>query len=420
VKDTKNVYENLGARPIINAYAPMTRLGGGVMPLEVADAMREATQFCVDIAELQMAASKIIAQITGAEAGCVTAGAAASLLVGTAACVAGMDPAKMSRLPDARGMKNEVIAMRSQRNSYDHAIRATGVTMVEVGFCDRFTDVGVRDTEAWEIKAAITEQTAAIYYLAKPQAQLKLADVVAIAHEAGVPVLVDAAAELPPVENLQRFIAEGADLVAFSGGKSIGGPQGSGILCGRRDLISAALLQQLDFDYDYEDWDPPAGLVDKRNIPGVPRHGIGRSCKVGKEQIVGLLTALKLFVKEGNIGRHDRLLVVARQLTEELADVPGLSTRIILDPLQSGMPVVEVALDQKSLQLAASELVRRLRKGSPGIEVNPWRPEEGLLILSPACLAEGDPPLIGGRFKEILADHTAQASAGKSKPAREL
>jgi D-glucosaminate-6-phosphate ammonia-lyase len=162
-------------------------------------------------------------------------------------------------------------------------------------------------------------------------------------------------------------------------------------------------LQQLDFDYDYEEWDPPAGLVDKRNIPGVPRHGIGRSCKVGKEQIVGLLTALKLFVQQGNIGRHDRLLVVAQQLTEELADLSGLTARIMLDPLQSGMPVVEVALDQKTVHLTALELVRQLRKGSPGIEVNPWRPEEGLLILSPACLAEGDPPIIGKRFKQILA-----------------
>src|SRR5271154_4409989 len=141
-----NVYENLGVRTIINAYAPMTRLGGGVMPVEVADAMRAATQFCVDIAELQMAASRIIAQVTGAPAGCVTAGAAAGLVVGTAACVTGLDLAKMSRLPDVTGMKNEVIAMRSQRNSYDHAIRATGVTMVDVGFSDRYTDVGVRDT----------------------------------------------------------------------------------------------------------------------------------------------------------------------------------------------------------------------------------------------------------------------------------
>lgn len=219
-------------------------------------------------------------------------------------------------------------------------------------------------------------------------------------------MLVDAAAELPPIENLRRFLSEGADLVAFSGGKSIGGPQGSGILCGRRDLISAALLQQLDFDYDYGDWDPPVGLVDKRNIPGVPRHGIGRSCKVGKEQIVGLLTALKLFVKEGNIGRHDRLLVIAQRLTEELAEVAGLSTRIILDPLQSSMPVVEVTLDERSVHLTTIELIRRLRRGSPGVEVNPWRPEEGLLILSPACLAEDDPSVIGRRFKEILVERT--------------
>jgi D-glucosaminate-6-phosphate ammonia-lyase len=398
-----NIYEKLGVQPIINAYAPMTRLGGGVMASEVADAMRQATQFCVDMAELQMMASKIIAEITNAEAGCVTSGAAAALLMGTAACVTGMDPAKMSRLPDVRGMKNEVIAMRSQRNSYDHAVRATGVTLVEVGFCDRFIDVGVRDTESWEIKAAITERTAAIYYLAKPQALPRLSEVVAIAHQAGVPVLVDAAAELPPVENLQRFISEGADLVAFSGGKSIGGPQGSGILCGRRDLISAALLQQLDFDYDYDDWDPPIDLVDKRNLAGVPRHGIGRPCKVGKEQIVGLLTALKLFVEEGDIGRHDRLLVVAQRLTEELAEIPGLSARIIADPLQSGMPMVEVA-DESRAGLTTTELIRRLRRGSPGVEVNPWRPEQGLLLLSPACLAEDDPLIIGKRFKEVLAE----------------
>jgi D-glucosaminate-6-phosphate ammonia-lyase len=404
VKAVANVYETLGVRPLINAYGTMTRLGGGVMRAEVADAMRAATQFCVDMAELQMGASKIIAQITGAEAGCVTAGAAAGLLVGAAACVAGLDPAKMSRLPDVRGMKNEVVAMRTQRNSYDHAIRATGATMVEAGFCDRYTDVGVRDTEPWEIKAAITERTAAIYYLAKPMSLPSLADVVAIAHEAGVPVLVDAAAELPPVENLRRFISEGADLVVFSGGKAIGGPQGSGILCGRRDLISAALLQQLDFDYDYEEWDPPAGLVDKRNLRGVPRHGIGRSCKVGKEQIVGLLTALKLFVEEGNIGRHDRLLGIARRLTEALADAAWISTRIIADPLQSGMPLVEVLLDQGAAGFTTMELVRHLHRGAPGIEVNPWRPEEGLLLLSPACLAEDDPPVIGSRFKEILAD----------------
>lgn len=398
-----NVYEKLGVRPIINAYAPMTRLGGGVMPVQVADAMREATQFCVDMAELQMAASKIIAGITGAEAGCVTAGAAAALLVGAAACVAGMDIAAMSRLPDARGMKNEVIAMRSHRNSYDHAIRATGATIVDVGFADRYTEVGVLDTQLWEIQAAISERTAAVYYLAKPHAMPPLQDVARVAHARGVPVLVDAAAELPPLENLKRFLGQGADLVAFSGGKSIGGPQGSGILCGRRDLISAALLQQLDFDYDYEEWDPPAGLVDKSTIAGVPRHGIGRSCKVGKEQIVGLLTALQLFVEEGNAGRHARLLTLCERLTKELAETAGLSARVIDDPLQSGMPVVELKLEAGPL--SAVELMRRLHQGTPGIEVSPWRPLEGLLVLNPACLAEGDPPVVGMRIRQILAGH---------------
>lgn len=400
-----NVYEKLGVQPIINAYAPMTRLGGGVMPVQVAEAMREATQACVDIAELQMAASRIIAGITGAEAGCVTAGAAAALLVGAAACVAGMDTARMSRLPDTRGMKNEVIAMRSHRNSYDHAIRATGASIVDVGFADRFTDVGARDTELWEIQSAISERTAAIYYLAKPQSLPRLQDVARVAHQAGVPVLVDAAAELPPLENLKRFLAEGADLVAFSGGKSIGGPQGSGILCGRKDLISAALLQQLDFDYDYEDWEPPAGLVDKHAIAGVPRHGIGRSCKVGKEQIVGLLAALQLFVEEGNAGRHARLLSICTRLTSELAETEGVCTRIMDDPLQSGMPVVELKVQETRAPPTAVELIRRLRHGSPRIEVNPWRPQDGLLILNPACLADSDPQVIARRIREILEGH---------------
>ncbi len=234
-----DIYESLGIQPIVNAYAPMTRFGGGIMAPEVVEAMGRATQHCVDIPELQASASRIIAEVTGAEAGCITSGAAAAVLVGTAACVTGMDPAKMNRLPDTRDMRNQVIVMRSQRNSYDHALRAVGVRLIEVGLSDRLTGTGVRDAEPWEVKDAITDQTAAIFYVAKPHSQPGLSEVTAVAHEAGLPVLVDAAAELPPMENLRRFIAQGADLVAFSGGKAINGPQGSGILCGRRDLVSA-------------------------------------------------------------------------------------------------------------------------------------------------------------------------------------
>ena len=154
----------------------------------------------------------------------------------------------MARLPDTTGMKNEVIVVRSQRNFYDHAVRAVGVRLVEVGLPDRYAGAGVRDAEAWEIADAITDQTAAVFYVADSAAQPPLAEVVTVAHAAGIPVIVDAAAQLPPQGNLRRFIEEGADLVAFSGGKAINGPQGTGILCGRRDLVMAAALQHLDLD----------------------------------------------------------------------------------------------------------------------------------------------------------------------------
>ena len=194
------------------------------------------------------------------------------------------------------------------RNCYDHAIRAAGLTIVEVGLPDRYAGAGVRDAEAWEIDDAITERTAAVFYVADPQARPPLAEVTRVAHARGVPVIVDAAAQLPPQDNLRRFIAEGADLVAFSGGKAIGGPQASGILAGRRDLIMAAALQHLDLDIFWDMWEPPCPLIDKARLKGAPQHGIGRTCKAGKEEIVGLLTALRLFVAEGDAARHGRWL----------------------------------------------------------------------------------------------------------------
>src|SRR5918995_3054523 len=313
-----NVYERLGVRTIINANGPSTRLSGGIMRPEVAEAMVEASQHCVDMAALQARASELIAEATGAEAGLVTAGAAAGLLLGTAACVTGLDPGRMNRLPDTTGMRNEVVVVRSQRNFYDHAVRAVGVRLIEVGLPDRFAGAGVRDAEPWEIADAISERTAAVYWVAAADARPSLEEAVEIAHAAGVPVLVDAAAQLPPVDNLRRFILAGADLVAFSGGKAIGGPQASGILCGRRDLIMAAALQMLDLDVFYEQWQPPASFIDKARLKGLPQHGIGRACKVGKEEIVGLLTALQLFVEDHPGQRRARWLASMQELATGL------------------------------------------------------------------------------------------------------
>src|SRR5712671_6569430 len=200
-----NVYERLGIRTIVNASGPSTRLSGGIMRPEVAGAMAEASQWCVDLAELQGRASEILAEATGAEAGYVTAGASAALMLASAACLAGLDPAKMNRLPDATGMANEVIVARAQRNMYDHALIQAGARLVEVGIPDRFSGAGVRDAQPWEYEAAITDKTAAILWVAQPHSEPSLPAIVTLARRHSLPVIVDAAGQLPPAENLKRF-----------------------------------------------------------------------------------------------------------------------------------------------------------------------------------------------------------------------
>ena len=396
-----NIYERLGVRTIVNAAGPATRMSGAIMPAEVAEAMREASQFCVDIAELQAWAGGVIAEITGAEAGYVTSGAAAGLVLGAAACVTGLDPGKMNRLPDTEGMKDEVIIPRSHRNFYDHAIRAVGVKLVEVGISDRFSGAGVRDTEAWEIADAITERTAAVAYVANSHARPPLPEVVAAAGAHGAPVIVDAAGQLPPTSNLKRFIAEGADLVCFSGGKAIGGPQASGILCGRRDLIAAAALQHLDQDVLFELWNPPSSLIDKEALPGAPQHGLGRPCKVGKEQIVGMIAALRLFVSEDDEARAARWEARIDALVEAVGCLPHTEVSAVVNPGRP-VPTARLAIDEGALGITGVELVRELMAGDPSIHVNASQVYDGALLFNPMCLREGDVEAIARRLRELL------------------
>ena len=398
-----NVYTALGVPTIINAKGPSTRLSGGIMRPEVAKAMVEASQHCVDMAVLQARASVIIADATGAEAGYVTSGAAAALLLGTAACVTGLDPGRMNRLPDTTGMRNEAVMVRSQRNLYDHALRAAGVRLVEVGLPDRYAGAGVRDAEAWEIADAIGERTAAVHWVAAPGARPALADVVTVAHGADVPVLVDAAAQLPPADNLRRFIAAGADLVAYSGGKAIGGPQASGILCGRRDLIMAAALQNLDLDIFFDQWSPPPQLIDKARLKGLPQHGIGRTCKVGKEEIVGLLTALRLFLEEDADARRARWLRLMEELAEGLAGIAGTGVR-----LQADGEVPQVALElQPAARVGALELMHRLETGTPAIFADPFAVHDGWIRFGPMSLKDGEPALIAERIRTLIGPRAA-------------
>lgn len=400
--DNRDIYARLGVRTIINAKGTATRLSGGVMDPEVADAMRAATQACVDMGELQGRASAIIAEISGAEAGYVTSGAAAGVLLGTAACVTGLDPGRINRLPDTRGMRNRVVMVRSQRNLYDHAVRAVGIELVEVGIADRYSGPGVRDAEAWEIADAIDEHTACVFYVAQPQSRPALSEVAAVAHAAGVPLLVDAAAQLPPVANLRRFIEEGADLVAFSGGKAILGPQASGVLCGRRDLVAAAALHNLDHDVFFEQWAPPPGLIDKSALRGLPQHGIGRACKVGKEQIVGLLVALLRFDDATVAARHACADAVLDALEQSLAaDLPASIVRSRSVPGDEPRLMMLLAPRAPCTALA---LVIALQDGDPPVHVDPSRVSENAIVLVPTALTLDDVPAIARRINAELRD----------------
>jgi D-glucosaminate-6-phosphate ammonia-lyase len=389
----------LGIDSVINAAGTITLLSGSRIAPDIAEAMTAAAQECIDMGLAQGRASEIIAECTGAEAGIVTSGASAGLMLGAAACIAGLDPQAMEHLPDTSGLRNEFIVPRSHRNSYDHAIRACGGRLIEVGYADRLVGVGVRDTEAWEIARAITPKTAGIFYVARPGSRPRLSEVAAVAQAAGVPLLVDAAAELPPAANLRVFLAAGADLVVFSGGKALGGPSASGILCGRRHLVASALLQHLDLDYDFDAWTPPAGLIDKEVLKCVPRHGIGRSCKVGKEQIVGLLLALRRFAGASE-ARTKTLGAIAHHLVDALGDVPGLQVRSVADPDGRGVTLVEV---QVTSGLGAPALAAQLASARPSVRLDASRAESGVLVLVPTCLSADDAPRIREAFVHALA-----------------
>jgi L-seryl-tRNA(Ser) seleniumtransferase len=385
----------LGARRIINACGTNTRLGGGLLATEVTDAMAAAARGCVEMHDLQAAASVAIAEATGAEAGIVTAGAAAALMLGAAACMARLDPAAMNRLPDSAGLANEFIVSRSQRNMYDRALRIAGGVIVEVGIPDRLTGPGVRDASAGELAEAIGPRTAALFHLAGDAAEPSLADVVRVAHARGVPVLVDAAAQLPPAENLHRFIAAGADLVCFSGGKAIGGPQASGILAGRGDLVSSALVQMLDLDLPEAQFVPPAAFAPLRQLRYLPHHGIGRVAKVGKEEIVGLITALRCFVAEGPGARTTRW---TRRLTALQAAVPRAT--LLPDDAKPGLPLLEFRFPDRA---AAERADAALRARDPAVHLDASRIRRGVLAVNPIALDDDDLPALAAALKECCA-----------------
>ena len=402
-----SIYKQFGVKRVVNGRSYSTKVGGCLMAPEVLQAMQEAAKCFVRIEDLQDAASRVIAAATGAEAGMVTCGASAALTLGVAACIAELDVTRMNALPDTRGVKNQVIVQRLHRNDYDHALRAAGAEIVEVGF--KYA------TFPYELENVITDKTTAVFFLAgQGDRTLPLPRVTEIAHSHGIPVIVDAAAELPPPENLKRFISEGADLVAFSGGKHIQGPQSSGFLCGKRDLILSANLQQQDMDVLPETWSY-RNLIDQGILVGPPHHGLGRGFKVGKEEIIGFLTALQLYLKRDFAAELKQWKARVQQIVRGLEGIRGLKASYVF-PSETGRPVpaAHIHVDENVAGLNAHALINLLQTGDPIVSVYESLAGSGTIIVFPETLIDGEPELIVRRFKEILAcnsDGSIQISA---------
>lgn len=392
-------YESLGVRPLINAAGLQTRFGGGPLPAEVVAAMAEAAGACVRLEELQEAAGRVIAQATGAEAGYVTAGAAAGLTLATAACLARLDVGRMDRLPDTTGMPNEVIVQRAHRNAYDHAVRAAGARFVDVGYLGY---PGAGGTHPWQIEAAIGPQTVAVYWATiAAEGVVPLAEVCRIAHRHGLPVIVDAAAALPPPENLRRFISEGADLVSFSGGKALQGPQASGILCGGGELIASVLLQHQDMDVQPESWSLRQRYLESGLLSGPPHQGLGRGSKVGKEEVAGLVTALQRYLRRDHAADLAAWGALAQEVQRGLEGLPTIRATLAGPPARP-VPTLRLELDERTLGCSAFDIVRRLLDGSPRVAVNEGRARDGALLINPLALCATDVAPLVRRLREVL------------------
>ena len=372
-----NFYNRLGVKRIINAASWITVYGGSIMPPAVVQAMDDASHWFVDMHELNEKAGNIIATLTGAEAGLVTAGSAAGMVLEAAATMAGNDPAKIWQLPDTSNMKNEIILHRAHRVNYDHSFRAAGAMLVEIG--------NASTTQEWELENAINENTAAVAYIFGPRrgGAIPLRRTVEIAHQHDIPVIVDAAAMLPPLENLSRFIEEGADLVSFSGGKGGMGPQSTGILAGRADLIQAAYAN------------------------GAPNSvSVGRAAKVCKEEIAGLITALEIFVDTDFEAVNAAWRAKCAHVVEELREIPGLRVELEEarpDHLEGGSNFAKAVIhfDQDWNGPNIEDINQMLFDGDPGVRVGLSDIGDALAVY-PVALQPGEEEILAARLKEVL------------------
>ena len=359
------VYESIGVRPLVNCKGTYTIISGSQTLPQVKQAMDEASRHYVHLDELMDAVGRRLSELTRAEWGIVTAGCAAALTHATAACVAGANPEKMQRLPDLTGLKNEVVMPRASRNVYDHAIRMIGVKMITPESREDFL-------------AALRPSTAMVALLGENlnRHPMQMEEMTEAVRKRGIPVVVDAAAERLSVPNM--YLGKGADMVAYSGGKCLRGPQCAGVLLGRKDLLQAA-------------W-----------INSAPHHAFGRSLKVGKEEIMGMLAAVEAWTKRDHDAEWKQWENWLGTIREAVSAIPTVNTSTIQPNGPSNYaPQLRISWDAQKVGITGAELYEALLAGEPRVILTPAG--QGGVTIMPYMMMPGDDQIAARRLKEVLS-----------------
>jgi L-seryl-tRNA(Ser) seleniumtransferase len=364
-KGKRDYFRELGIRPFINAAGTYTAMTSSLMPREVVEAINYASEHYVMLDELHDRVGERIAAMIGCEAAMVTSGAASALTLATAAVLTGNDRQKILTLPNLDGMKSEVIVQKSHRFGYDHAVRNCGVRLVEVETRD-------------DLERAINGNTAMmLFYNANNYVgRIQDEEFAQLGKKHAIPTLNDAAADVPPVDNLRKYTRIGFDLVAFSGGKGIRGPQSAGLLLGRKDLIAAARLNG-----------PPNSDT------------VGRGMKVNKEEILGMFVALDLYLKKNHDEERRDFDSRADTIRKSAASLAGVEAEIFVPQVANHVPHIRISWDAAAKGVTAADAVRALRDGEPSIGA---RAEAGSLVIGVWMMRPGEDKIVARRLRQVI------------------
>lgn len=363
----RDYFAELGVRTFINAAGTYTALSASLMQPEVMAAIDYASKHFAPLNEVQDKAGARIAELIGSEAAMVSAGAASALTCGTAGCITGTDRGAIERLPDVEGLKHEVLIQKSHRYGYDHAVRATGAKLIEI-------------ETAEELERAINPKTAMMLFFNAndPLGKINAEAWVALGKKHNIPTMNDAAADVPPVENLSKYIKMGFDLVVFSGGKGIRGPQSAGLLLGRKDLIQAARLNT----------SPNSDTI-------------ARGQKVNKEEILGMMIAIETYVKRDHKAEWKEWERRVKVITDSVTGLGSVTTEVVVPLIANQVPHLKIRWDQAKIKIAPPDVMKKLREGKPSIEACPATTKDEL-VFTVWMLQPGEAEIVGRRVREVL------------------